>query len=116
MIERLRGKARGRNRASAWKDLVWAVATAEDVSLDITGQTRQTLATIEKNLATMGSDKHRIVSAQVYVASLKDKAAMDAVWNEWLGDNPDHWPQRACLGVALEGGALVEITVTAARG
>jgi enamine deaminase RidA (YjgF/YER057c/UK114 family) len=74
------------------------------------------LATIEKNLATMGSGKHRIVSAQVYVASLKDKAAMDAVWNEWLGGNPDHWPQRACLGVALEGGALVEITVTAVRG
>ncbi|MGH8620240.1 MAG: RidA family protein [Burkholderiales bacterium] len=115
MIERLRGKARGRNRACAYKDLVWAVATADDVSLDIAGQTRQTLATIEKNLATMGAHKHRIMSAQVYIASLQDKAAMDAVWNEWLGDDPEHWPQRACLGVALEGGALVEITVTAVR-
>jgi enamine deaminase RidA (YjgF/YER057c/UK114 family) len=116
MIERLRGKSAGRNRASAYKDLVWAVATADDVSLGIAEQTHQTLATIERNLATMGSGKHRIVSAQVYVANLKDKAGMDAVWCEWLGDNPDHWPQRACLGVALEGGALVEITVTAIRG
>ena len=116
MIERLKGKARGRNRASAYKDLVWAVATADNASAGIAEQTRLTLATIEKNLETMGSHKHRIVSAQIYLASLRDKAAMDAVWCEWLGDDPEHWPQRACLGVALEGGALVEITVTAVRG
>lgn len=30
-----------------------------------------------------------------------------------LGDNPKHWPQRACLGVDLEGDTLIEITVTA---
>lgn len=115
MIERLRGSARGRNRASAYKDLVWAVATANDVSQGIAEQTRQTLATIEKNLAAMGADKHRMVSAQVYLANIADKAAMDAVWCAWLGDDPQHWPQRACLGVALEGGALIEVAVTAVK-
>lgn len=115
MIERIRGQARGRNRASAYKDLVWAVATADDTSTDIAEQTRQTLATIEKSLATLGASKQRIVSAQVFLARIADKAAMDAVWCAWLGDDPNHWPQRACVGAVLEGGALVEIVVTAVR-
>ena len=115
MIERIRGQARGRNRASAYKDLVWAVATANDTSADIGEQTRQTLATIESSLTTLGSSKQSIVSAQVFLARMSDKAAMDAVWCAWLGDDPKHWPQRACVGVALEGGALVEVVVTAAR-
>ncbi|HFQ4854238.1 TPA: RidA family protein, partial [Vibrio vulnificus] len=34
---------------------------------------------------------------------------------EWLGENPEHWPQRACLGVTLEGDVLIEVTVTAVR-
>lgn len=116
MIERVRGQARGRNRASAFKDLVWAVATADDHGADVGSQTRQALAVIERSLQRMGSHKHRIVSAQIFLARITDKAAMDAVWCEWLGDDPDHWPQRACVGVALEGGALVEIVVTAVRG
>ena len=116
MIERIRGQARGRNRASAYKDLVWAVATADDHSADIAEQTRQTLATIESSLATLGSNKQRIVSAQIFLARIEDKAAMDAVWCTWLGDDSSHWPQRACVGVTLEGRALVEIVVTAVRG
>ena len=116
MIERIRGTARGRNRASAYKDLVWTVATADDTSTGVTEQTRQALATIEKSLTALGASKHRIVSAQVFLARMADKAAMDAVWCAWLGDDPQNWPQRACVGVALEGGALVEIVVTAVRG
>jgi hypothetical protein len=37
------------------------------------------------------------------------------VWKDWLGDNPENWPQRACLGVELEGDVLIEVTVTAVR-
>ena len=116
MIERIRGQARGRNRASAYKDLAWAVATANDTSANITEQTRQALATIEQSLTKLGSSKQSIVSAQVFLARIEDKAAMDAIWCAWLGDDANHWPQRACVGVALEGGALVEVVVTAVRG
>ena len=31
---------------------------------------------------------------------------MDKVWTNWLDSNPEHWPQRACLGVDLEGDVL----------
>ncbi|RDE18413.1 RidA family protein [Motiliproteus coralliicola] len=115
MIERVRGQYIGRNRSSAYKDLVWTVATASDTSLPMEGQTRLALQTIDSNLAELGSDKTRIVSAQVYIADMAAKSEMDRVWKTWIGEDPDHWPQRACLGVALEGETLVEITVTAVR-
>ena len=115
MIERKRGIYQGRNKSSAYKDLVWTVATSSDTTLGIVEQTELTLLTIEDNLRELGSDKTRIVSAQVYIANMKDKPLMDEVWCEWMGDNSDHWPQRACLGVDLEGDVLIEVTVTAVR-
>ena len=115
IIERVRGQYIGRNRSSAFKDLVFTVATAVNTEADIISQTEQALATIENNLSELGSHKHRILSAQVYLANMLDKPKMDAVWCQWLGSNPQHWPQRVCLGVALEGDVLIEIAVTAVR-
>ena len=115
MIERVKGTAIGRNISTAYKDLVWTVAIASDESLDLAGQTTQALSALEKNLIELGSDKTRILSAQVFISNINDKSVMDAVWNEWIGNNPEHWPQRACLGVELAGHYLIEVTVTAAR-
>ena len=115
MITRRRGKYIGRNAASAYQDLVWTVATAGDTTLDIEGQTQETLAVLEKNLRELGSEKTRIVSAQVYLAHMADKPVMDGVWRDWIGDDPQHWPQRVCVGVDLHGDMLIEISVTAVR-
>jgi len=115
MIERTRGAYPGRNKSTAYKDLVWTVATASDESLDLAGQTLQTLSIIEGNLAELGSDKTRIVSAQVYISTMADKSNMDEVWRDWIGSNPENWPQRACIGVELDGKCLIEVTVTAVR-
>lgn len=115
MIERKAGIYNGRNKSSAYKDLVWTVATSSNTSVGIEQQTALTLETIQANLIELESDKSRIVSAQVYIANMADKPLMDAVWQQWLGDNPNHWPQRACLGVDLEGDVLIEVTVTAVR-
>lgn len=115
MIERKQGSARGRNKSSAYKDLVWTVATSSDTSLSIAGQTRLTLETIDANLAELGSDKFHMISVQVFIANMADKPAMDEVWCAWIGEDPAHWPQRACLGVDLAGDDLIEIVVTAVR-
>ena len=115
MIERKRGAYDGRNKSSAYKDLVWTVATSADTSVGIEEQTSITLDTIQENLHELGSDKTKIVSAQVYITNMSDKPAMDMVWRQWLGVNPEYWPQRACLGVCLEGDVLIEVTVTAIR-
>jgi len=111
-IERFAGGAAGRSRASAWRDLVFTVATAEGASL--AEQTRKTLAIIDRNLADAGSSRSRLLSATVYVTDITNKAEMDAVWCEWIGRQED-WPQRACVQAALASGTLVEITVIAAR-
>ena len=115
MIERVRGTAKGRNVSTAYKDLVWSVAAASDESLDLTGQTLQTLNTLENNLIELGSDKTKILSAKVFIANIDDKPVMDKVWNEWIGPDPDNWPERACLGVNLGGNYQIEVTVTALR-
>lgn len=115
MIERKQGIYEGRNKSSAYKDLVWTVATSSDTSVGIEQQTLLTLETIQSNLLEMGSDKTQIVSAQVYIANMADKPKMDVVWKRWLGADVQHWPQRACLGVTLEGQVLIEVTVTAVR-
>ena len=116
MIDRYIGNSpAGRSVCSGYRDLVWAVATATDESLDLASQTKQALENLDKNLAELGADKTSILSAQVFLADIDDKPVMDEVWNSWIGDNSQHWPQRACVGVSLGGHWLVEITVTAVR-
>ncbi|OMH36155.1 Rid family hydrolase [Motiliproteus sp. MSK22-1] len=115
MIERVRGNYIGRNKSSAYNDLVCTVATSSDTRLDMSGQVKDTLDTIEKNLIELGSGKNRIISAQVYIARMADKPIMDNIWKSWIGDYPEDWPQRACLGVNLEGDTLIEVTVMAVR-
>ena len=116
MIERINaGSPSGRSQSTGYKDLVWTVANAADENLDLAGQTSQALSILENNLLELGSDKTKIVSAQVYIANIDDKPIMDEVWRNWIGNDSEHWPQRACLGVNLGGHWLIEVTVTAVR-
>lgn len=86
---------------------------ADDDSQDITGQTRQVLAAIDRLLAEAGSDKRRILRAQIFLADLADFDAMNAVWEAWVV--PGHTPPRATVQAALaKPGWKVEIVVTAA--
>ena len=115
MIERIQGKFEGRNKSVAYRELVFTVATASDDTLEFDEQTKQTLKTLELNLAELNSSKEQILSAQVYISDMKNKNKMDEIWCDWIGEDQKNWPQRACLGVALEGGIQIEITLTAVR-
>ncbi len=112
-IQRFPGGAVGRSRAVAFDNLVFTVSTAAG-PVSLKEQTRQVLASIERNLAEAGSDKTGLLSATVYLTDISRKAEMDEVWNEWIGP-ADNWPQRACVQAGLAPGVLVEITVIAAR-
>ena len=111
-IERWPGDARGRSRATAWRDLVFTVATAPGPTVG--EQTRASLAQISASLGEAGTDHTRLLSATVYLTDIANKAQMDAAWCEWIGDSAN-WPQRACVQADLAPGTLVEITVVAAR-
>ena len=86
---------------------------AEDASADITGQTRQVLAALDALLARAGTDKTRILRAQIYLADLADFDAMNAVWEAWVVEG--HTPPRATVQAALaKPGWKIEVVVTAA--
>ncbi|MCR8930441.1 MULTISPECIES: Rid family hydrolase [Pseudomonas] len=115
-IERVPSGHAGRSRSCAYADIVYTVATSPDTSLDIAGQTRKALAALSSSLESLGSHASRMLSAQVLLADMNSKPIVDEIWAQWIGDNPHHWPQRACFGVDLGGRLLIEIIVTAARG
>ena len=86
---------------------------AADASQDAAGQTRQVLAAIDKLLAAAGTDKTRILRAQIFLADIGDFAAMNSVWDAWVvaGETP----ARATVEAKLAAPEYkVEIMVTAA--
>jgi len=87
---------------------------ADDDTADITGQTQQVLAAIDALLARAGSDKSKILRAQIFLVDLADFTAMNAVWETWVV--PGHTPARATVQAALANpNWKIEIVVTAAR-
>ncbi|MES5815058.1 RidA family protein [Pseudoxanthomonas sp. Soil82] len=85
----------------------------EDASLDIVGQTRQVLEAIDALLAHAGTDKTRILRAQIYLADIADFAGMNQAWDAWVAAG--HTPPRATVQAPLANpGWKVEIVVTAA--
>src|ERR1700752_5115275 len=84
-----------RSRAVVYNGIVFVGGqTADDRSQDIRGQTLQTLAKIDKFLGDAGTDKNRLLSAQIWIKSIeKDFAGMNEIWDAWTA--PDAAPTRA---------------------
>lgn len=86
---------------------------AADGTADAAGQTRQVLDAIDALLKRAGSDKSRILRAQIFLADIADFPAMNAVWDSWVVAG--HTPPRATVQAALARPEWkVEIVVTAA--
>ena len=84
----------------------------EDTSLDIVGQTSQVLEAIDALLAQAGTDKTRILRAQIYLADIADFAGMNRAWDAWVVAG--NAPARATVEARLANPAWkVEIVVTA---
>lgn len=113
-IRRVNGQSRGRSSGTAAGGFAWAVATSEDEAGGLYQQTQSALKKIDRILGEMGGDKTRIITATVYITEMAHKDDMDRAWCEWVGDNPEHWPQRACVETGLHGDDLVEVVVMAA--
>lgn len=87
---------------------------AEDASQDISGQTRQVLAAIDKLLAEAGSDKTKLLQVTIYIADMSDFLGMNAVWDEWVVAGAT--PPRATVQASLAKPEWkVEMVVVAAR-
>ncbi|GLC37041.1 hypothetical protein PLESTB_001398000 [Pleodorina starrii] len=85
----------------------------EDVSVDAKEQTASVLKQIDELLARAGTDKTRIISAQVFLRDLADFPQMNEAWDAWVASG--HAPTRATVEAKLaDPGWKVEIVVTAA--
>jgi enamine deaminase RidA (YjgF/YER057c/UK114 family) len=95
-------------------DMVYLCGVTSDPEGDITSQTRQVLERIDRLLALAGTDKSKLLTAQVWITDMALFADMNAVWNAWVDlRNP---PARACIRADLwRPEMLVEIMVTAAK-
>ena len=87
---------------------------AADACADISVQTQQVLEKIYTLLAEAGSYKSKILSAQIWIASMGHFAQMNEVWDAWVPSG--HAPARACIEARLATpDLLVEVGIIAAR-
>jgi len=86
---------------------------ADDPSLDIEGQTGQVLAAIDRLLGEAGSDKTQILQATIFLKTIDDFSAMNAVWDKWVPAGKT--PPRATVEARLARPEyLVEVKIIAA--
>ncbi len=84
----------------------------DDASADVTEQTKQVLAKIDRLLGEAGTDKMAMLTATIWLPNIGDFAAFNEVWDAWVS-NPG--PARACVESRLANPAYkVEIGVVAA--
>lgn len=116
MIERWPIDGRGRSRTVACGGLVWTVANATDAAADFETQVTQSLQVLDAHLQEAGSARTQLLSLQVILADIANRAAFDRQWQAWIGPDPAHWPQRACFQSGLAAGLQVELVAVAASG
>lgn len=103
-----------RSRALVHNGIVYTAGQVpDDMSLDVAGQAAQVLAKIDALVNEAGSSRERILTAQVWLRTMDDFAAFNAVWDAWVA--PGRTPTRCCGKVEMNNPACrVEILVTAA--
>ena len=113
MIKRLESGPRMSQAVVHGNTVYLAGQVADNPSMDVAGQTRQILASIDKLLAAAGSDKTRILSATIYLAEISTFAQMNSAWDAWVPQG--HAPARATVEAKLAAPPYkVEIQVIAA--
>jgi enamine deaminase RidA (YjgF/YER057c/UK114 family) len=80
----------------------------------VTEQTREILTTIDNYLAQAGTDKRKLLKANLWITDMANFAEMNAVWDAWV--SPGNTPARACVEAKLAAPDYkVEIMVVAAK-
>ncbi len=91
--------------------LAGQVGTRYDSAAD---QTKEILAKIDALLAEAGSDKTKVLRADIWLDDMRDFNEMNEVWDAWVPEG--HAPARACGSAHLAApGFLVEILIVAAK-
>lgn len=88
---------------------------AEDLSLDVRGQTQKTLDLIDQFLADAGTDKSHILSVMIFLKDIEnDYAGMNEIWDAWCADI-QALPRTCVEAKMYRPDVLVEMTVVAVK-
>lgn len=86
----------------------------ETAGKSVAEQTKEILAKIDSILAEAGTDKTRLLSANIYITDMDKFEEMNAVWDAWV--SPGNTPARATVEAKLAAPKYnVEIMVIAAK-
>jgi enamine deaminase RidA (YjgF/YER057c/UK114 family) len=86
--------------------------TAREKVADVATQTSDILAQIDQYLAEAGTDKSRLVNANIWLVDISTFSAMNGAWDAWV--DKANLPARATVEAGLAGsGNLVEISAVA---
>ena len=90
------------------------VVARNNAGKSVTEQTKEILSTIDGYLAKAGTDKSKLLSANIWITDMSTFNEMNAVWDGWV--SPGNTPARATVEAKLAApGYKVEIMVTAAK-
>ena len=80
----------------------------------VSKQTEEILSIIDGHLAKAGTDKSKLLSANIYITDMKTFGEMNAVWDGWV--SAGNTPARATVEAKLAAPQFtVEIMVVAAK-
>lgn len=107
------GTTRRYSDSVVYAGTVYLVEVPANLDADITAQTENLLASIDRLLAQAGSDKSQLLMVTIYLADMADYDAMNTVWDAWVPEG--HAPTRACVWSKLANDKYrVEMALTAA--
>jgi enamine deaminase RidA (YjgF/YER057c/UK114 family) len=86
--------------ASVHHGLCWlAGQTADDLTQDGKGQTKQILDKIDAILAEAGTDKKKLLTVQIWLSDMRFFADMNSVYDQW--NHKESPPARATVEARL---------------
>lgn len=102
-----------RSRMVKYNGMCFLSGQFSDSDGDITQQTQETLAKIDALLERAGTNKSRLLTAQIWLRDMADFADMNKIWDAWI--DPENPPTRCCGQVLMADPDMrIEIVVSAA--
>ncbi|MBC7148928.1 RidA family protein [Ciceribacter selenitireducens] len=102
-----------RSRMVKYNGMCFLSGQFSDSDGDITRQTQETLAKIDDLLERAGTNRSRLLTAQIWLRDMADFADMNKIWDAWI--DPENPPTRCCGQVLMADPDMrIEIVVSAA--
>ncbi len=103
------------SEAVIYNGIIYTAGVVADKTMgkSVLEQTKEVLQQIDELLAKAGTDKTRIIKANIWLADISTRAQMNEAWDAWVV--PNQTPARATVESKLaDPGYAVEIMIEAA--